>query len=925
MLTHSDYRIGWICALSIELAAAEAMLDVVHDPLPARVGDGNTYVLGSIGLHNIVVACLPAGVYGTTSATSVAMHMRTSFPSLRFSLMVGVAGGAPSPEANIRLGDVVVSKPTAGYGGVIQYDYGKALAGEFRSTGFLDKPPAVLLTAIARLQARHHLYGSNIQETTADLLTRYRHLSEKFLFPGHDRDLLFLSSYDHNSKDKPWCDGCDRSMLEPRPLRHLTAPSIFYGLIACANQIPRDPVKRDSLSHRHGILCFEMEAAGLMDVLPCLIIRGICDYSDSHKNKEWQGYAAINAAAYARELLSVIPFHELAHTPAADPSASYVDSSNYPLMPEEGQLSKQGRTLPSQSRDSANNSHSGYCTLFDRVSPDTVGPLKSTPNSIAGIWSSPCHKMQGENSRELDIVSLNASEPAMPSPSGGCKRKLMIGIDIGSRYTQISYATTEEIASGHINSIASWPNGAELVNKVPTLVSYNNWRYAWGYSIPEQQIPLPWLWAILLTNEDMNQFTVLRTEDIPKSERVRGPLPCVEDLKATHALSHYLRALWNHTTEIIRHHLGSKTVDSLRFHVLLTLPTVWDQTGSQEMRRAARLSGIQDRRTAGQTSLSVTRRSTAAAQAAIYESVTSVHVGDTYVICYAGGRTIEATAYKVSQPSAVDMCRSVGRKWVCCGGDELDSAFKSLLNRSANAMGHRLSEVIGDYIMAKEWEGRIKRKFRLRGPSDIFPLRLTQHTEKSARINDVLRSELKRATSTLRAVLESITPTDIAQVFAKTISTIQDLIKDQLRRAQDQGSPVKGIILAGGVGSSLHVLDCLAAEYGPQIPVIPAENPAFGPSAACRGTLYQAYLEPREAEEPAALFTEEIDSTPSTELSQAEVTAPADCEDGSISSTNAEDTFMASIEAEDDSIASEDDDDLTPISELVYLNPWGGR
>jgi nucleoside phosphorylase len=141
MPTHSDYRIGWICALSLELAAAEAMLDRVHEPLPNRVEDHNTYVLGSIGNHNIVIACLPSGVYGTTSATAAAIYMRNSFPSLRFCLMVGIAGGAPTPKADIRLGDVVVSKPTPGNGGVMQYDYGKSLMGEFRVTGSLDKPP----------------------------------------------------------------------------------------------------------------------------------------------------------------------------------------------------------------------------------------------------------------------------------------------------------------------------------------------------------------------------------------------------------------------------------------------------------------------------------------------------------------------------------------------------------------------------------------------------------------------------------------------------------------------------------------------------------------------------------------------------------------------------------------------------------------
>jgi len=65
----------------------------------------------------------------------------------------------------------------------------------------------------------------------------------------------------------------------------------------------KDATIRDALAKEKGILCFEMEAAGLMNRFPCLVVRGICDYSDSHKHNEWQGYAAMAAAAYTKNLL----------------------------------------------------------------------------------------------------------------------------------------------------------------------------------------------------------------------------------------------------------------------------------------------------------------------------------------------------------------------------------------------------------------------------------------------------------------------------------------------------------------------------------------------------------------------------------------------------------------------------------------------
>jgi hypothetical protein len=80
-------------------------------------------------------------------------------------------------------------------------------------------------------------------------------------------------------------------------------PAIHYGLIASANQLMKDAIIRDKFAAEMDVLCFEMEAAGLMNTFPCLVIRGICDNSDSHKNKEWQGYAAMVAAAYAKDLL----------------------------------------------------------------------------------------------------------------------------------------------------------------------------------------------------------------------------------------------------------------------------------------------------------------------------------------------------------------------------------------------------------------------------------------------------------------------------------------------------------------------------------------------------------------------------------------------------------------------------------------------
>lgn len=127
-------------------------------------------------------------------------------------------------------------------------------------------------------------------------------------FARPDKDCLFQASYDHESKSSD-CSKCDPNQLVPRTIRESKTPVIHYGLSASGNQVMKSAIARDAIARELNILCFEMEAAGLMDQLPCLIIRGICDYCDSHKHKQWQGYAALTAAIYTRALLGIVPLY----------------------------------------------------------------------------------------------------------------------------------------------------------------------------------------------------------------------------------------------------------------------------------------------------------------------------------------------------------------------------------------------------------------------------------------------------------------------------------------------------------------------------------------------------------------------------------------------------------------------------------------
>jgi nucleoside phosphorylase len=301
-LSHDKYTVGWICALPLELTAAKAMLEKRHERLPQPPTDRNTYALGEIFGHNVVLACLPE--YGTVCAAAVATQMLSTFPAIRFGLMVGIGGGVPGITVDIRLGDIVVSYPTGDSGGVIQYDYGKTIAGgRFVRTGRLNQPPEALLTAVNELRSEHRLRPTRILEFVDQVRRAHPQLA-KSLDVDRMGDDLFAVESDHVPGEDT-CQNCDRRMIVRRKARKSDDPVIHYGLIASGNQVVKDARTRERYANELGILCFEMEAAGLMNHFPCLVIRGICDYSDSHKSKSWQEYAAVMAAAFAKELLSV--------------------------------------------------------------------------------------------------------------------------------------------------------------------------------------------------------------------------------------------------------------------------------------------------------------------------------------------------------------------------------------------------------------------------------------------------------------------------------------------------------------------------------------------------------------------------------------------------------------------------------------------
>ncbi|KAK6513431.1 SH3 and multiple ankyrin repeat domains protein 2 [Arthrobotrys megalospora] len=299
-LPHDAYTIGLLYVTTLEMNAMLPMIDEFHEYIPPQELDQNSYYLGKVGRHNvIVVGPIKQGKLGLADVVS---RIRFSFRNVTMGLLVGIGGGVPQPGHDVRLGDIVVAAPDHNGAAIVQYDIGTRELADIRATTRLRAPPATLLDVVRSIRNR--------REGTDGFLTTHLQRFEShsnmvgiFRRPSHP-DRLFVPTYLHTPGTD--CGSHSNQHLAARPNHgsRQGKPCVHYGTILSGDFVVKNGIERDEISTRYpDAICFEMEAAGVMDVFPCLVVRGICDYCDSHKNDNWQPYAAAAAAAYAREVL----------------------------------------------------------------------------------------------------------------------------------------------------------------------------------------------------------------------------------------------------------------------------------------------------------------------------------------------------------------------------------------------------------------------------------------------------------------------------------------------------------------------------------------------------------------------------------------------------------------------------------------------
>lgn len=292
-----------ICPLSIEMGAVLAVFD--KPPSLEHGSDNKAYYSGIISGHSTVAVCLPNRNVGVVQASRRGDWLQREFPSLQHRFLVGVAGGIPDKNIDIRLGDIVIGTH------ICKYDSGKWVDGELQVRPALKEAPQELQEAISMFEALPQLdQGRLIQDELMSMRRLDSINGTRWVYPDTEnvQDVLFEPGYTCSSQSQDPCS-CDQSKTVERGNRQSKLPEVHYGLIASGDQVMKDDKRRDKLKDdfrnifKMDVLAVEMEAAGLADI-GYMVFRGICDYADSHKNKMWQEYAAGTAAACFKTFLA---------------------------------------------------------------------------------------------------------------------------------------------------------------------------------------------------------------------------------------------------------------------------------------------------------------------------------------------------------------------------------------------------------------------------------------------------------------------------------------------------------------------------------------------------------------------------------------------------------------------------------------------
>lgn len=395
------------------------------------------------------------------------------------------------------------------------------------------------------------------------------------------------------------------------------------------------------------------------------------------------------------------------------------------------------------------------------------------------------------------IAQAPSSSYASRSSGNESQKFIAIGIDFGTTYSGASWAFSGE--PEEIHEVKNWPcqyHESKDECQVPT--QYDIATGAWGYEVTTEMTPMKWFKLLLLRDGDIKP----EIRDSQQLKAARALLAQSKDLTPVKLIGLYLAKLWEHVLADI------KTVmdfDALPFKVSITIPAIWPPYAHRDMRDAAKLALILKDRDIGDTTLDLVQEPEAAGLATLFHrernQYPEIEVGESFVVCDAGGGTIDIITYEVQSTMPFKIKESVTGDGKLSGAFLVDEAFEQHMKTRKKLKLSSLPEAEYNMFVRREWEYGSKRVFTGEDNPPQFFLRTPS---KAFGKMAILRGKDQFA----------LTRDEMIHFFTKSLTGIRTLVQDQRNRVKEAtGRFPKKILLVGGLGSSPYIYNMLQKQF----------------------------------------------------------------------------------------------------------------
>ncbi|OBT44564.1 hypothetical protein VE00_05799 [Pseudogymnoascus sp. WSF 3629] len=390
------------------------------------------------------------------------------------------------------------------------------------------------------------------------------------------------------------------------------------------------------------------------------------------------------------------------------------------------------------------------------------------------------------------------------------ERRIVVAIDFGTTFSGVAWA---KVLDGHTNLVDLWPAaGSHLTSrnseKAPTEILYDEDEpagFKWGFQIPRDVDRHQWFKLNL--DSKYNPTTEL-------SKRYPSPnsLPSGNQHMAQQLTADYLGALKKHLLDILQIQLGKHHAEETPLQFILTVPAVWSDAAKETTLQAAETAGL------GQNApiLMISEPEAAATYALHRKKLGDLSIGDTFVICDAGGGTVDLISYTIEQlEPTLQVKEAAPGSGALCGSTYLNRRFQEFLE---SKLGQELGfeqETVNDAM--KKFDEEIKREYStdVKNANYWVPVPgLSNNPELGIRRNKL-----------------TLPPDDVREILKPVIDEVVKLVRDQMRSTNKE---VKAILLVGGFGGSQYLLQRLRESVPKNTAVL---QPGYGWSAVVQGAL----------------------------------------------------------------------------------------